>query len=900
MSAEPRADRRWVVGCALLAAAVLGYGLLLEANIGGDVIARDVANAGNLLASAAAAIAALTRAVRSAGRRRLAWAVLGSGVLSWALGQVGWFWSETVNGVGVPFPSLPDVGYLGFAPLAAAGVLLLPGIRQSPAQRCRGVLDGLVLGGSALLISYILLMKPLIGGRAAGLTKAAILAYPLHDVMIVTVVLYMLVLLRRVGVRDVPLSLIGAGMLVIAVADSGYAYVTIVGAFQSGGMLDAGWSGGFLLIMLAALRKPDARPVVVAGADERPVGVMLPYAAVFAAVVVTCLNYPRFDRLIMYVWAAVIVLIGVRQLLTLLENRALTRDLEARVAARTAELSASEQRFHALVQHSSDVVTVVGLDGVVLYQSESVQRVFGWQPAEVTGRSISDMGDQESAARLHEALRAVATRPYATTVVEATLRHRDRGLRQVEMTVTNLLDDPNVRGVVLNTRDISERKELQDQLMHSAFHDALTQLANRALFHEHLQERLRGRRRTDHVAVLYLDLDGFKEVNDALGPAAGDQLLVQVADRLRAAVREEDTVARFGGDEFAVLVAAAELSEAETVARRIVAALAAPFPIAGQDVHAGGSVGLAVAGRADAVDADQLLRNADLAMYRAKAAGGGTVASYDPRMHAGLMDRLQLEADLRRALDRDELTVHYQPTVDLALDDAVAGFEALVRWQHPARGLVPPGDFIGLAEATGVIGPLGEWVLEQACRQAVAWEREHGRRIRMAVNVSVRQFDRDDLPGRVAAVIARTGVRPDGICLEVTESVLMTDTEQNLEQLTRLKALGVQLAIDDFGTGYSSLAYLRRFPVDILKIDRSFVERLGDEEDAATLAHTIVQLGRSLGMATVAEGVETEDQLAALRRMGCDLAQGYLFSRPVPAADAGGLLARRPARPIAV
>jgi diguanylate cyclase (GGDEF)-like protein len=462
------------------------------------------------------------------------------------------------------------------------------------------------------------------------------------------------------------------------------------------------------------------------------------------------------------------------------------------------------------------------------------------------------------------------------------------------MTITNLLGDPSVAGLVLNTRDISERKELQDQLVHEAYHDALTQLANRALFRERIGDALRKRTPEHDVTVLFLDLDGFKEVNDSLGHLAGDQLLVQVADRLRGSVRDGDVVARFGGDEFAVLVESpAGADDAESVARRIVEVLAEPFASETRDIHVQASIGLAGAdllGDIETDGAEQLMRNADLAMYRAKSSGGNCYVMYDPAMLSGLVERLELEAALRLALERDELQLHYQPTVDLATNEVI-GFEALARWLHPERGMIQPIDFIPIAEATGLIVPLGRWVLREACRQAVEWSTgDAARPVKMAVNVSVRQFDRTDLAEVVAGILAETGMPAGQLCLEMTESVLMTDTDDNLEQLVRLKALGVTLAIDDFGTGYSSLAYLRRFPVDTLKIDRSFVERLGALTDDTALADTIVQLGKSLGMATVAEGIEEFGQLAALREMGCHFAQGYYFSRPVPAAEAGRLL----------
>jgi EAL domain-containing protein (putative c-di-GMP-specific phosphodiesterase class I) len=314
-------------------------------------------------------------------------------------------------------------------------------------------------------------------------------------------------------------------------------------------------------------------------------------------------------------------------------------------------------------------------------------------------------------------------------------------------------------------------------------------------------------------------------------------------------------------------------------------------------LHVAVSIGLACC--ADAADIDQLLRNADLAMYRAKSAGGAGLAAYHPGMLTGLVKRLELEADLRLALERAELTLHYQPTVDLRTGEIV-GFEALVRWQHPTRGMIPPLDFIGIAEATGLIVPLGRWVLAEACRQAVAWGAGRTRRLKMAVNVSVRQFEHGDLSAMVAEVLAETGMPVDQLCLEMTESVLLTDTDENLTQLQRLKALGVTLAMDDFGTGYSSLAYLRRYPMDILKIDRSFVDRVGGDREDEALVRTIVRLGRNLGMTTVAEGIEDAAQLAILRDLDCDLAQGYLLSRPLPAAEAGRVLAEGLAAKLAV
>jgi diguanylate cyclase (GGDEF)-like protein/PAS domain S-box-containing protein len=902
--------RGWARLTVIVSLVVTGFAIVLSTNLGGDHVAQTVSNFGLGLAALVAAAACLLRARSLTGRLRWGWAFIGLGVLSWGLGQAYSVYLQTFLGRDVPLPSAADLGYLGMILFTPAGLLILPSVAQALANRVRSVLDGLMVGCSFVLMAWIFVIQPLIAaGQDNSLALYVTLAYPLGDVVMLTMVLYMLALQRRHGSTFASIALVGAGIGAFAASDIGYAYLNLVGEYASGGATDIGWFLGFCLVLLAA-RKPVTGP---AGDDEafeglQPVGVLLPYVAVLGSLVTTVFWYAKTGHSTMFVAytrSVLILLIIGRQLITLRENRNLTRTLESRVADRTAELFASEQRFHALVQHSSDVVTVVSPEADVLYQSESLQRVFGIPATVLTGKRLTKLLDPESGLRLAQALRQVAGRPYATTVLELTVQHRDGRRRQAEMTITNLLGDPSVAGLVLNTRDISERKELQDQLVHEAYHDALTQLANRALFRERVADALRRRQDDEDVTVLFLDLDGFKEVNDSLGHLAGDQLLVQVADRLRSSVRDGDVVARFGGDEFAVLIESPiGLEEAESVAQRIVDVLEEPFASETRNIHVQASIGLAAysgigealaepAGEADDTRADgaeQLMRNADLAMYKAKSAGGGSFASYDPQMLAGLVARLELESDLRVALERGQLRLHYQPTVDLATSEVI-GFEALVRWYHPERGMITPIEFIPIAEATGLIVPLGRWVLEEACRQAVEWSQgEYGRPVKMAVNVSVRQFDRADLVEVVAGILAETGMPAQQLCLEMTESVLMTDTDDNLEQLLRLKALGVTLAIDDFGTGYSSLAYLRRFPVDTLKIDRSFVERLGALTDDTALADTIVQLGKSLGMDTVAEGIEEFGQLAALREMGCHFAQGYYFSRPVPAEEAGRLL----------
>jgi len=873
----------------VLSAAVFAAWMLT--GLGGSAVTQTVSNLATAAVTIAAGTACLVRATRRRGRAGAAWTGIGLGALSYGAGEAAWAWLQTVHGEHIPFPGLPDAGYLAMVPLMAAGLVLIPDNRRSAAHRVRGIVDGLTIGCSLLLISWMLVLRPVAGAGAPGSPEIAVLlAYPLGDVVLVTVVLSLHRVLNP-GARGAgPLRLIGAAAAIIGVTDLVYAYVSLRGAYTSGGVLDTGWFLGFGLVLLAALRPEAPGGPGPERAPDRTIGSLAPYVAVLAAVVCSVADFARtgtVDDFSAACRTVLILLIVARQLLTLLENRRLARRLESRVGARTAELRASELRFRALVRHSSDSVAVVDADSTVRYQSDSVERIFGWPAEALLGRRLVEISGPVAGPRIAAAIEAAAAGPRTVTVVEVPVRHRDGRTRLAEMTVTNLLDDPAVHGFVLNTRDVHDAQELQDRLVHEAYHDRLTGLPARALFRERVAEAIERGRGADHAAVLLLDLDGFKGVNDSLGHAAGDVLLRQVAERLRAAVREEDEVARFGGDEFGVLVTSPTArADAEAVARRIAVALTPPFVVGEHERHVAASIGLA--GAVDADDADQLLRNADLAMYRAKSAGGDRPAAYDPAMHTRLVERLELEADLRHALERDQLTLHYQPTVDLRTGE-VTGFEALVRWQHPVRGMIPPLDFIGIAEATGLIVPLGRWVLAEACRQAVAWGAGATRPLKMAVNVSVRQFD-IDLAATVAAVLAETGMPSGSLCLEMTESVLLTDTDENLTHLQRLKALGVTLAMDDFGTGYSSLAYLRRYPLDILKIDRSFVDRLGGEREDEALAAAIVRLGRDLGMATVAEGIEDDVQLTTLQDLGCDFAQGYRLSRPLPAAQAGRIL----------
>jgi diguanylate cyclase (GGDEF)-like protein/PAS domain S-box-containing protein len=579
----------------------------------------------------------------------------------------------------------------------------------------------------------------------------------------------------------------------------------------------------------------------------------------------------------------------------IVEYQSVGRDVTERREAET-RLQEAEKRYRTLVEQIPAVTYIDPVDNpdTSLYTSPQIEEMLGYTPKEWHNEKLWPKrlhpDDRERVLAADERFEAGGSEPFRE---EYRLLAKDGSVvwvREEAVLVRDEAGDPLYwQGII---HDITERKAMEERLNHEALHDSLTDLPNRRLFMDRLGQALRRtRRRHNQVAVLFMDLDGFKVVNDSLGHEVGDLLLTVVAQRLGRCLRPEDTLARFGGDEFTVLIEALDdPTQAVQVAERITDELRRPFILEGRELHVAVSIGISL-GDARTHDLDGLLREADTAMYRAKDEGGA-YAVFDLTMYERTLRRLEVENDLRRAIEQEEFVVHYQPIVRLDDEEGVWRIEALVRWDHPERGLLDPDEFVPIAEESGLVVPMGEQVLEEACRRAAEWQRQFPRStpLVMCVNLSARQLSRPDLAENVKRVLGETGMEGGYLSLDITETAYVSTLERHRAVLDHLKAMGVEISIDDFGTGYSSLSYLKRLPADSLKIDKSFVKGLGEDVEDTAIVRMIIRLAHTLSLEVIAEGVETEEQVALLKEMGCDMAQGYHFSRPLPPEEIPALL----------
>ncbi|MFL6139155.1 MAG: putative bifunctional diguanylate cyclase/phosphodiesterase [Frankiaceae bacterium] len=839
--------------------------------------------------AAVAAAGCLERMRRDGPDTALAWgALLAVVVIEAAAHLIAW-WRP---GTGVGTVHVVAVGLL------AAALAALPGAAAA-GRGWRLAGDGLGAGFAFAFLAG----RPLLAAiPPSGDGRSAAAAHLLAGVLVGTAAVLVLSRLRSPGgARTVVVVALTLAGLAASAGDIAVLIERLRGTGPLVGRGELGWLVAVTFVAVAARSGPtqDGGDVTPLREHVAVASLVLPPSAV--ALIAGWLvwrghDLDGADSVALLGLASAVLL---RHAIARMDYVVITRTLEAKVAERTLALVTREQWFRSLVQHSSDVLTVLDEAGIIRYQSPAATRVLGHDPALLLGTSFTFLIRPGDVQRLQQALAEAIRVPRATFVIEFAIWHKEGRWCETETTITSLLDDADIRGLVLNTRDIGERKRLEDALTHQAFHDNLTGLANRVLFSDRVAQALTRARQHSQVAVLFLDLDGFKAVNDGQGHAVGDQLLGLVAERLVHCVRPSDTVARLGGDEFGVLVLAEDCARtAAWIADRVREAITQPFVIDGREICIGVSTGIALNLTAFE-SADVLLRNADVAMYKSKAKRDGGWVRFEPGMRDALLDRLEMEHDLKLALSRGEFAVYFQPTVEL-VNGYIVGTEALLRWHHPRRGTVAPEQFIGLAEESGLITAVGEHVLREACRQGVRWQAwaAPGQYFHVAVNISARQL----APGLVETVrqaLAESGLPPGALVLEITESLLVERTDEVLALLHQLKALGIRLAIDDFGTGYSSLSYLSRFPVDVLKIDKSFVDAVAARGQQTELANTIIHLGRSLHLSTVAEGIETQAQHATLKAMGCDYGQGFLFARPLPPAGLDELLSCRvvPERP---
>ncbi|MET7477386.1 EAL domain-containing protein [Streptomyces sp. NPDC005648] len=910
------AGRAGLVHQLVLALICAGYALGSALGWGSSELADIMGDFGLSAAAAAAAVSCFLYAHTHCVRFRSAWLLFALSSAMAALGNAVWGWYEVVLDERVPTLSYANLFFVGFAPPAIVGLLVLA---KRPVTKagwvCLG-LDAWLIGGSLLTLSWSLALAKAAQSDGPGVARTALLlAYPLLDIALVSVVLA-LHFRRSAANRAATNTAIGALALTV-MCDALFNSPLVHSSYQSGQLLDAGWFAGSLLLAYAPWAAPrggrpagedDGHTRVVRGhhpgrPDDpsphqtppqggdhsrypaaRPIAgslaALTPYLAAAVCtlgILYNVLNGRRVDNVVLIIGGTVVLALVVRQGIMLLDNITLTQ-----------ELAQKENHFRSLVQGSSDVIMIAAPSGVLRYVSPAAAGVYGRPAEELVGTELANLIHPEDlGCVVHEVRRFLAASPQdePTTRIECRFRSGEGGWLNVESTVNR-----HHGGLIFNSRDVTERVRLQAQLQHNAEHDPLTDLPNRALFTRRVQQALSGRRAADRVslrgtAVLFIDLDGFKAVNDTIGHQAGDELLVQAARRLQDAVRQGDTASRLGGDEFAALIAgdgtrdrSARERHILELADRLRITLSQPYLIDGNDVRVAASIGVAFA--EPGLGAGELLRNADLAMYRAKAAGKGRVELYAPQMQQDVVRKAELATRLRAALHDGEFALLHQPVVCLE-SGRITSVEAQARWRSSQGVLFTPAEFLRVAEDGDRTQELGRWILEEALEQA-AERTATGLAVPVAVRMSARRLlDRSMPLGSIEALLTRHGLPSGALLIELSD----TDPKVSLDELERrlsaLRRLGVRIALDGFGGGHAAITALRRLPVDVLKLDRGLVEGVVESARLHKITSGLLRIATDLGLQSVADGVDLPEQVVALRAMGCTHGQGMAFSGPL-------------------
>ncbi|WP_326699984.1 EAL domain-containing protein [Streptomyces sp. NBC_01754] len=870
----------------LLAVVCAGYAVGAGVGWGSAGLRLFMGDFGLSVAALIAAVSCFVYARRGDSRLRPAWLLFSLSSAMAAGGNAVWGWYEVVLSRDVPSPSLADLFFLCFAPPAIVGLLVLA---KRPVNRAGWVclvLDSWLIGGSLLTLSWSLALAHTAHVANAGgesVARAALsLAYPLLDIVLVSMVLALH--FRRVSANRSAVNTAIAGLALTVLCDALFTSPLLRSAYQSGQLLDAGWFAGSLLLAYApwgAHRGVDnaVRSGRAPRSTSRPIAgslaALTPYLA--AAVCTLGILYSvvdgrRPDRVVIVTGCAVVLALVVRQAIMLLDNIALTH-----------ELAQKENHFRSLVQGSSDVIMIAEPSGVLRYVSPAAAGVYGRAAEDLVGTELSSVIHPDDLGPfVHEARRFLAAPPREepTTRIECRFRSGTGDWLHVESTVNR-----HQGGLLLNSRDVTERVRLQEQLQHNAEHDPLTDLPNRALFTARVAQALGGRRSGDlGAAVLFIDLDGFKAVNDSIGHQAGDELLVQAAGRLQDSVRAWDTAARLGGDEFAALIVgdgshdqAARECQVHEIADRLRLTLSQPYRIGGGEVRVAASIGVAFA--EPGITPKDLMRNADLAMYRAKAGGKDRVELYAPQMQAEVVRRSELAARVRTALRDGEFTLLHQPVVHLA-SGTVAAVAAQARWRS-AQGILTPAEFLRVAGDGDRAAELGSWLLEEAVERAADRARA-GHPTAVSVRVPAGRILDRALPfGSVEALLTRHGLSSSALMIEVADNDPRIPFDELEQRLVALRRLGVRIALDGFGNGYAAVNALRRLPVDVLKLDRNLVEGVVESARLNKITSGLLRIACDLGMQSVADGVDGPEQVRALRAMGCTHGQGMAFSGPV-------------------